>query len=294
VVTIGSFDGVHIGHQALVKRLVTEAHARQISAIVITFYPHPAVVLRNIEHAYYLTTPDERAALLQGFGVDHVITLPFTRELAALSAEEFMRLLHGHLHLKTLIVGSDFALGRNRQGDVPELRKLGQTLGYEVDVIEPVTQTSQVVSSSLIRQALLDGNVSSAASMLGRYYAVSGPVVHGDARGRKLGIPTANIEPPEERIVPASGVYATQVLMDGARLPSVTNIGSNPTFEPQAVSPRIETHILDLQRDLYGNQLSLEFVDFLRPEERFQSVDQLVDQIHLDIHQAREVLKHAA
>lgn len=292
-ITIGSFDGVHHGHQALVRELVRQAHNAGAPAVAITFYPHPAVVLRDLQGPYYLTTPQERAVLLGDLGVDFIITLPFDRALAGLTALEFMQRLAEHIKPVALFVGPDFTLGRNREGNLERLREIGKELNYSVHIVEPARNGGQIVSSSQVRRALLEGDVAGAAALLGRWYAVTGAVVPGDHRGRSIGIPTANLEVPPQRILPASGVYATWVRRDDQRLPSATNVGVRPTFENQPGLPRVETHLLDFDQDLYGAQLQVEFVERIRPEQRFSSVEALLEQIRLDIARSREVLAHA-
>lgn len=292
--TIGSFDGVHRGHQEIIHKLVQEAHQAQGQAVVVTFFPHPAVVLRGLQGPFYLTTPDERAALLEQLGIDAVVTLHFDKQLAAQTAEEFMQNLSTHLGLKKLLVGHNFGLGRGRQGDVPTLTRLGEQMGYQVEEISPIRNGEEAISSSRVRALLSKGDVQSAAELLGRPYKVTGEVNHGDGRGHGLGIPTANLAVWNERIIPAVGVYATWAWVEGQRQLSVTNIGVRPTFESEPVYARIETHLLDFDHDLYGQTMDLEFVQFLRREQRFSSIQALLDQIHQDISRTREVLEHAA
>ncbi len=292
-VTIGSFDGVHLGHRSLITNLVSGAHAAGSQAVVITFFPHPVVVLRGFQGPYYLTTPEARAELLLQLGVDQVITLPFDRRMASMSAEEFMRGLREQLGVKQLWIGQDFALGRNREGDIARLEELGNELKYGVKVIKPVTMGEGVVSSSLIRSLVQQGNVRRAVELLGHAYAIGGEVVHGEGRGHGLGFATANLSIWQEQLLPASGVYATWARLGEERFPSITNVGLRPTFEKFA-APRIETHILDFSKDIYGQQLVVEFVEHLRPEQRFTSVDALISQVFSDINRAREVLAHDA
>jgi riboflavin kinase/FMN adenylyltransferase len=291
--TIGSFDGVHRGHQAIIENLVQGAHQSGVPAVVITFFPHPSVVLRGPQGPFFLTTPEERAELLDALGVDIVVTLHFDRQMAALSAEEFMRMIAGHLGLRRLLVGYNFALGRGREGNVDRLRELGEQMGYTLELTRPFELGGEVVSSSRIRALLNRGSASEAAQLLGRPYTLSGEVVHGDGRGHGLGIPTANLSVWQERIIPAVGVYATWAVIDGTRHPAVTNIGVRPTFENEPVFARIETHLLDYDRDLYGQKMQLQFIQYLRREQRFPSIQALLDQIHQDIDQTREVLEHA-
>lgn len=293
--TIGVFDGVHRGHQAILARLVAGAHAENLPAVVVTFYPHPVVVLRDVQDPLYLSMPDERAELLAGLGVDEVVTLEFTRQLAAMSAEEFMLWMKERLGVVHLCAGDDFTLGRDRQGTLPILRQLGERLGYSVGVVDRVaSDQSSAISSSRIRDLLTRGKVTGAADLLGRRYFIDGTISHGDGRGHSLGFPTANISIPPQRLAPGRGVYATWISLRGQRFPSVTNIGLRPTFEDRPVQPRIETHILDLpdDPDLYDQTVRLEFVEFLRPEMRFPEIQALIDQIHQDIQRSREVFSH--
>jgi len=291
-VTIGSFDGVHRGHQAVLNHLVHSAHSAQQPAVVVTFFPHPAVFLRGLQGPYYLTSPEERARLMAELGIDEVITLPFDQNLASLSADDFMAELADHLHLTRLVVGYDFALGRGRSGNVHTLRYIGETLDYEVDAIASTDIKDQPVSSTRIRELISQGQVGDAALLLGRWYTLAGQVVHGDGRGGKIGMPTANLAVWNEQILPARGVYATLAWVDHQAFPAVTNIGLRPTFETDAVLARVETHLLDYDEDLYNMDLRLDFVKFLRPEQRFPSVQALIDQIQHDVLAAREVLPY--
>ncbi len=292
-ITVGSFDGVHRGHQALIRELVSGARAAGVPAVAVTFYPHPAVVLRNLEGRYYLTSPEERAELLRAHGVDHVVTMTFDRALASLTAMEFMQRLKTRLGLRALVVGPNFTLGRNREGNIPRLEEIGQELGYRVVVVDPLVEDGTVVSSSEVRQALQSGNVTRAAELLGRRYSVSGEVVHGDGRGRSIGLPTANLLVWPQRILPANGVYATWVVLDGRRLPSVTNVGVRPTFANQPETPQVEAHLLDFNRDLYGKEIAIEFVEYLRPEEWFPSAEAMMEVVKKDIERSREVFANA-
>lgn len=288
--TIGSFDGVHRGHQEIIQHLAAGAHAVSAPAVVLTFFPHPAVVLGKRQDPFYLTSPDEKAALLGSLGVDFVITHPFNHQVAKTTAREFVSRLHQHLNFSHLWVGYDFALGRGREGDIPTLRSFGEQFGYTLHVVDPVTSSSETISSSQIRKALAEGNVELSAHLLGRPYLITGKVVHGDGRGRSLGIPTANLQVWPERALPKSGVYVCQARVAGKTWGAVTNVGVRPTFENQPESPRVEAHILEFDKDLYDQKLQLEFIARLRDERRFSSIQELVAQIQRDIEQAREVL----
>jgi len=243
--TVGIFDGVHIGHQLLLARLAEGAHRSEAKAVVLTFNPHPAIVLGGREDFKTLTTPGERAALLESLGVDVVITQHFDRSFASQSAADFMRRLMQTLELRHLVLGHDTALGHDREGDAARLTQLGRELGYTVEVVKPLRQGRTVVSSSAIRSLVHEGSVEEAARLLGRPFFLSGWVVHGDGRGRHINIPTANIECPNGKFVPANGIYATWTWVDEERYLGATNIGTNPTFNPEKQAPHIETHILE-------------------------------------------------
>ncbi len=290
--SIGTFDGVHLGHQALVRRLVLTAHADHAPAVLVTFFPHPAVVLRGQRGPYYLTSPEERSALLDDLGVDGTILLTFNRELASLTAFEFMSQIKAKIGVSQLLVGYNFALGRGREGDLPALKQIGEKLGYQLQVIPPIEAAGMVVSSSQIRSSLAEGAVDRAAQALGRWFAVKGRVTHGEGRGRSLGIPTANLELWDEQALPSIGVYAGWAWVGEQRREAVINIGVRPTFEAQPVSPRVEAHLLDFDQDLYERDLRLEFVSRLRNEQRFSSIEMLLGQIRLDIEAARTQLKN--
>jgi riboflavin kinase/FMN adenylyltransferase len=288
--TVGVFDGVHRGHQEILSNLTAGAHANDAPAVVLTFWPHPGVVLGKRERMKNLTTPEERAELLGNLGVDAVITHPFDLEFANLSAREFMTRVSQRLGLRSLWIGHDFALGRNREGNFERLTELGRELGYEVQAINAVTNGGDVLSSSLIRERVRNGEVAHAAENLGRFYSLSGPVVHGDGRGRKINIPTANIDYPKDKVIPAFGVYACWARIGDEKHPAAVNIGINPTFTPDKETPNVEAHILDFDRELYGETLKLEFVQRLRDELKFDGVDALLKKIHEDIAQTREIL----
>jgi riboflavin kinase/FMN adenylyltransferase len=289
--TIGVFDGVHRGHQEILAKLTAGAHQNGAPAVVLTFWPHPGIVLGKRAHLKCLTTPDERAELLGELGVDAVVTQPFTPEFGELSAPDFMRLVSQSLGLRSLWIGYDFALGRDREGDFTRLTELGKELGYSVQAIGPVVNGEDVLSSSLIRQRIREGNVAHAAENLGRYYTLTGPVVHGDGRGRKINIPTANIDYPKGKVIPLHGVYACWAWIGGEeRHSAAVNIGINPTFTPDKETPNVEAHLLDFSRELYGEELKLEFVRRLRDEMKFEGVEALLEQIHADIGKTREIL----
>ncbi len=291
--TIGSFDGVHRGHQEILRRLTAGARASASPAVVLTFHPHPSVVLRGSSGPVYLTSPQERAALLDGLGIDVVVTQAFDRRLASTPARDFVARLVEHLGLRSLWVGYDFALGRGREGNIPTLRRLGEEFGFQVEIVPPVTLGAQIVSSSLIRATLAAGNVEEAARLLGRPYRVAGDVVHGDGRGKTIGVPTANLAVWAEQIVPGVGVYACRARTGDQIRPAAVNIGVRPTFDGQTVTPQVEAHLLDWESDLYGKRVQLDFIARLRGEQRFPNVQALVAQIHQDLLATRQILQAA-
>lgn len=296
--TIGNFDGLHRGHQMLLDRLRKNATAQAGMSALLTFHPHPLRVLRPGSPLELLTTPEERLALAGELGIDVGVIQPFTPELAQLDPPAFLELLARHLGLAGLTVGPDFALGRNRAGNLDVLAVLGRKMGFALDVIQPVQAVGEEVRSYTIRQALVSGEVERAAGMLGRNYSISGVVVEGDQRGRTIGIPTANLRVDEERLLPADGVYANWVWPDdpatAPRLAGVTNIGMRPTVGGR--ERRVECHIFDFPQpgesgDLYGKRVSLAFVQRLRPEQRFENLDGLIAQIQRDMAAARAILQ---
>ncbi len=292
VLTIGGFDGVHVGHQALLAALRQAARDYHARPVVVTFDPLPRAVLRGRRENFYLTLADEKVALLARHGAHGVLLLPFDRELAARPGRAFLAELHARLRFPCLCVGYNFALGRQREGDVQALRRWGASMGYEVRVVGPITVPGVgVVSSSRIREMLAQGRVAQAARLLGRPYRLRGPVVAGDARGRQLGFPTANLQPDPRKVLPAAGVYAIWAWVDGQPWPAVVNVGHRPTFGATR-RPRVEAHLLDFDRDLYGQTLALDFVRRLREERSFPSVEALRAQIARDVQRAREVLSH--
>lgn len=291
---IGNFDGVHRGHARLVAETVAAARALSGRAVVLTFDPHPARVLAPERAPASLSTLAQKAELLASLGVDTLAVLPFTPELAAKDAEAFARdVLAGCLQASAVVVGDGFRFGRGRAGDSALLAELGARLGWTVTTVEPVRHGGEPVSSTRVRRALSAGDVTEAAALLGRRFFVDGVVEGGDGRGRGLGFPTANVATSNETL-PAAGVYAC-LFAPGGEPPreAVANLGLRPTFEGRAVDPRLEVHVLDTDRDLYGRAVRATFVERLRDERRFEDVDALKRQIAQDVARAREVLADA-
>ena len=288
--TIGNFDGVHLGHQHLVRFLIERAKACGLQPGAVTLYPDPVRVLRPDEPMPYLTSLEERLELLRGLGLEFVVPLTFTSELAELSPRSFLTLLREELSLSLLIMGPDNAFGRNREGTPQNIAALGSEIGFEVEVMPaPLTSSSEaIVSSTSIRRALAQGDLESVSRQLGRPYSLRGPVVKGDQRGRTLGFPTANIGVTADRALPAFGIYATWAFLGEARYPSVSSIGTRPTFD--GVLPSVETFIFDFTGDIYDQILRIELVAYLRPELKFTSVEALIEEMNRDAARSREIL----
>jgi riboflavin kinase/FMN adenylyltransferase len=288
LLTIGVFDGIHLGHQRLLTHLRDEARKKNWLSGVVTFKSHPKAVLSPENKLLWLSDMETRISLIRDLGIDVIVVLPFTSELARLTAQRFVQLLKEHLKMRGLIVGPDFALGRDREGDAEKLRLLGQEMGFSVEIIPPVLLDGQVVSSSAIRQALAQGDMRKAEKLFGRLFSLNGRVVSGERRGRALGFPTANLELKPEQALPSDGVYATIAHVGHELMPSVTNIGVRPTFG--GAKRLVETYLLDYEGELLGHRLTIDLVDRLRDEKRFDTVEELKSQMGRDVEQARQVL----
>jgi riboflavin kinase / FMN adenylyltransferase len=288
MVTIGVFDGVHRGHQHLIRSLTEEAHAAGRLAVALTFFPHPDVVLRGLTGRYYLTTPEQRARLMTNLGIDYVVTLPFNEQFRQIRAANFVDQLLEHLHLESLWVGSDFAMGYKREGNVEFLRAQGAQKGFTLKAIDLLMADHAAISSTAIRSLLLEGRVDEARDLLGRSYSVTGEVVHGEKRGRQIGYPTANIDVWAEQVIPANGIYAGWAFVGEERFMAMTNVGVRPTFDGQNVT--VEAYLLDFDRDLYGQQLTFTFEKFMRPEAKFTNIPDLIARIDQDVIEGRAFL----
>jgi riboflavin kinase / FMN adenylyltransferase len=292
-VTIGNFDGVHLGHRFIFRGLVEEAHREGRPAVAISFDPHPKMVLHPERRPFYLiTTLEEKIGLLADLGIDAFILIPFSVEYALTTAEEFVReVLWQRLRIRRILIGHDYTFGRGKEGNEAFLTEAGRRLGFDVEVIEAHCIGDTVISSTKIREALLAGEVRFAATLLGRPYNLGGQVISGKQRGAGLGFPTANIAPDKE-LVPARGVYAVRVLRKGKRYGGVLNIGFNPTFGGGKRS--VEVHIFDFHEDIYGESIELLFIERIRDEVRFESPEKLIAQINRDIDRAGEILRAEA
>jgi riboflavin kinase/FMN adenylyltransferase len=292
VVTIGNFDGVHLGHREIFRRVVRSAHELGGTSVVMTFVPHPLKVLAPERAPRLINTDAEKERLIAASCVDVLICAPFTRELAGYSAERFVReLLVERIGTRHLIIGYDYAFGRGREGDGVFLRRQGERLGFTVEVLEPIRREAEVYSSSRIRSMLVQGEVEEAVALLGRHFSLEGTVVHGAGRGRQLGFPTANLCTAKE-ILPKLGVYAVKVKRGETLLDGVLNIGSNPTFGDQS-NTSIEVHLFDFAGEIYDETLRVYFLARLRDERRFPSVTELQRAIADDIGRARTLLAAA-
>jgi len=288
LLTIGVFDGVHLGHKYLISQLKETAKRQHLLSGVITFRQHPQEVLSPPTKLPFLTDLTKRANLLKNEGVDAVIPLSFTTELAHLSARQFLSLLKKHLRMRGLVIGPDFALGRNREGNIDTLRSLGQDMNLSVTVIPPVMINGEVVSSTAIRNALADGDMKKALNLIGQPFSLEGQVISGAGRGSKLGFPTANIDIDPQQALPAEGVYATRTYIDDKAYPSMTNIGRRPTFPDSERT--VEVLVLDYYNNLYGRELKIDIIERLRGEKQFDNAEELKQQIAEDIKQGRTIL----
>jgi riboflavin kinase/FMN adenylyltransferase len=288
ILTIGAFDGVHRGHQYLIRQLLQRARRTHRLAGLITFHPHPSAVLSPRNPTRYLTTPGEKAALLERLRLDILAILPFNKEMAQTLARDFIEMVSRQLRMRELWIGKDFALGYGREGTPDVLRALGQEMGFSVETITPLIWKGEIISSTRIRSLLFRGQVRKAAELLGRYPSLAGEVVRGAQRGRCLGFPTANLEVRAERAIPANGIYAVYTVLGKERYQGVANVGVRPSFDNGERT--VEIYILDFEANIYGYDLVVEFVQRLRPEKRFTDIKDLTAQIEKDIVQARRIL----
>lgn len=292
VLTLGVFDGLHLGHQLIIERVVERARAVAAVPTVITFDPHPRAVLHPESAPPLLQTFDQKVEAFGVLGVEQAIVIRFTRDFASRSAEEFLRdVVYERLQAREAYLGRGFAFGRGREGDINLLRRVSKELGFFADEVPEVRLRGQRISSSRIRGLLAEGRVNLARRMLGRPYGVEGRVVRGAERGRTLGFPTANLRP-VNRVIPRGGVYVTATLIDGVWRRSVTNVGVRPTFE-SAGEPSVETFVMDWRGDLYGDVVRVRFLHRLRGERRFGSADELKRQIDADAGRARKFFERA-
>lgn len=285
VVALGMFDGVHIGHKALISRAVEEANILRAEPAVFTFSNHPMDVLGG--SVKLLSSMKERNAMIRALGVQELVSEPFTCELAALEPEAFVDLLQARWDVKAVVAGYNYTFGSRGLGTPETLERIGKERGFRVLVVPPVLYEGEPVSSTRVREAVERGDVALAGALLGRMYSLSGRIIRNKRIGRRIGFPTANIEPEERRVLPPDGVYATIAYVRGAAYRAVTNIGTNPTIEDGKLG--IETHLLDFDADIYGEVLTVVFHSFLRGEIKFNGVEELKEQIKLDVQKAAAI-----
>ncbi|MCC7164769.1 MAG: bifunctional riboflavin kinase/FAD synthetase [Anaerolineae bacterium] len=290
VVTIGSFDGLHRGHAQLIRTVIKHAREKNAASVIVTLNPHPRLVLRPESPMLLLSTLEERLTLLANLGTDYVVVFPFSLEQSRLRAREFIELLKNHLNFVELVCGPNFALGHKREGTIPVLRDLGKEFGYTVTVVEPSPVPDGIISSTRLRELVAAGDVATASDLLGRYPMLQGNVIHGDHRGRELGYPTANLEIPDKKLIPANGIYAVRVRLGSDWFDGAASIGVRPTFG--GGKRLVEIYILDFTRWIYGEELQVFFIERLRDEEKFDSIQALLDQMALDVQNARAILSH--
>ena len=288
VLTLGVFDGVHLGHGHLLEQLKALARQRGLSSVVITFRNHPRTVLAPGAPVTYIWPLEERLELLRSTGVDHVIPLTFTKELSQLTPRQFVELLTGSLGMKGFLVGPDFALGKDRAGTAPVLEALGREWDYTLTTVQPLSHRGQVVSTTAVRECLQAGDMDLAAELLGRPFSLFGDIVTGDRRGRTLGFPTANISVAPDIALPADGIYCTIATVDGRSRDSVTSIGVRPTFGE--LQRTVETYIMDFDGDLYGQPMRIDLLRRIREERRFSGAEELVAQMKRDVEDACRML----
>ena len=287
--TIGVFDGVHLGHKHLISILLKQANLGNLLSGVVTFRQHPEDLFFPKAKLPLLTDMKARTSFLKKEGVDFVVPLSFSKELAHLNARRFLKLLQKHLKMRRLVIGSDFALGRDRAGDTTALKKLGKEMGFKVTVVPPLVINGEVVSSTAIRQAMAAGDMPRVRKLAGHYFSLHGKVVPGTGRGEGLGFPTANLNVSKGQVLPPDGVYTSWAHINGEAYESLTNVGLCPTFD--STERTIETYIIDYSGNLYGNDLYVDLVGKLRDEEKFGSINKLKMQIALDIKQGRKILE---
>ncbi len=291
VLTIGSFDGIHRGHQYLIHRVAARASEIGAASALVTLHPHPKIVLRPDSEMRYLSTIEERLDLLAPLGLDFAVVFPFSLETSQIRARDFVQLLLDHLNMKEIFCGMDFALGYKREGNIEFLRALGRVKNFSVTVVEPQKFDSAILSSTRVRQLIVQGELAEATRILGRYPSLRGRVVKGDQRGRTLGFPTANLALADRRLIPANGIYAVRVRINGDWFGGAASIGVRPTFDGK--NRLVEVYVIDWDGDLYDRVIEVQFVKWLRDELKFESVDALVAQMKRDVDEARRALAEA-
>lgn len=292
VLTVGTFDGVHAGHKVLINKVLDLAEKKDARSVIVTFDPHPRDIINPGEAGIkLLSSLDERSELLADLGVDEMVVIPFDRDFSLLTSEEFVRnIIWEKIGVSAFVIGYDHQFGRNREGTIETVQELGRQLGFQTHVVSKQEVGDKTVSSTTIRRAIHEnGNMELAASLLDKYYILNGTVVHGDKRGKKIGYPTANIQPQNsQKVIPKKGVYAVWVRFEGTYYQGMMNIGERPTFEGNSIT--LEVHILDFDQDIYGKDVQLQFVKRIREEQQFDGIDELKNQLKTDERETRDIL----
>lgn len=289
VLAIGDFDGVHLGHQEVIKRALEDGKRLGIPTSIMTFHPHPREVLGQQKYTTLLTPVSQKQRQLEQLGVDYMYIVSFDADLMKVTPEQFVEHMLIPMQVNTVIVGFDFTFGYLGAGTPDTLCELAHGR-FAVEIIRPFQRNGSKVSSTLVREHLLAGQVEEATALLGRPYAVRGTIVTGDGRGRTIGFPTANVELHEPFVTPALGVYAVRAVLDGTAYNGVMNLGKKPTFVDNLEKPTLEVHLFDFSESVYGKEMTIEFISYLRPERKFSAIDELISQIHRDADQAKTLL----
>lgn len=291
-IALGYFDGIHKGHQKVINKAVELAKATNTKSAVMTFFPHPSVVLnKEVQHVSLLTPMDEKTEKIKNLGVDYLFIVEFSREFASLEPEKFVDLFLIAFNVKNVIAGFDYSYGFKGQGTMETLPIHGKG-HFETYIIEKFTEDEMKVSSTRIRQLLKEGNVKDIPSLLGERYKVRGTVIHGDKRGRTIGFPTANIKLKDDYIIPAIGVYSVQLMVNNEWYNGICNVGLRPTFKDNELKPTIEVYLFDFNSDIYDQEVEIRWFDFLRHEQKFNGIEELVNQLNTDKQQALQFFKN--
>ena len=280
IATIGTFDGIHIGHQKILNSLARFAKENSLKSVVITFDPHPRKIINKKNSIELINTIEEKKEKLKTLGIDYLIVQKFDQKFSETEANKFVEILKNNINIEKLIVGYDHRFGKNRNADINNLKKYGKELNFEVIEIDALEIEEVNISSTKIRSAIKDGNIRLANSYLGYNFFLSGEVVKGYSRGKKLGFPTANLKIDEDKIIPKNGVYLVKSKIDHQDIYGMMNIGYNPTFNNK--SKKIETHFFNLNKNLYGKIIKIELLEYIREEKRFETVDDLIQRLKLD------------
>lgn len=289
--TLGTFDGLHLGHQQILKEVVDRSKNNSGRSFLVTFNPHPRLVLNsNVNKIKLLTTTGEKLKLIEGFGIENVLVINFTKEFSQISSYSFIKdFLYEKIGLKEIIIGHDHQFGKGREGNREQLENTAASLNFSVDVIGPVTVSDNIVSSTKVRHAIAEGDIEKAAAFLGRFYSFEGRVIEGDKRGRTLGFPTVNIAVEESKLLPKNGIYAGRIYVDGKKYNGVMSLGVRPTFY-NSTSVLPEFFIFDFNEEIYGKDVKVEVIKYLREEKKYNIIDDLVSQMRKDVLLSKEIL----